>query len=60
MSREPNRDRTIDSDAESYYGGASDGVPGLRSRRDEYDPDVDAAPTGDGDGRKGDDDGKVS
>ena len=38
-----NRDRTIDSECESYYGGASDGVPGLRSRRDEYDPDVDAA-----------------
>ena len=36
-----NRDRTIDSDAESYYGFASEGVPGLRSRRDEYDPDVD-------------------
>ena len=36
-----NRDRTIDQEAENYYGGASDGVPGLRSRRDEYDPDVD-------------------
>ena len=36
-----NRDRTIDSEAERYYGFASEGVPGLRSRRDEYDPDVD-------------------
>jgi hypothetical protein len=31
MSREPNRDHTIDSDAERYYGFASEGVPGPRS-----------------------------